>query len=134
MKSTSPYIIIIKKGDTQMTLEECYNKFGGDYKLVLSRLMMDKIVDRFIRKFLDDPSYNLLITSLNDKNYEEAFRAAHTLKGLCLNLCLDGLLKPIMELTEALRGGVGPAPQHLVEKTSAQYELTCSSIREYINQ
>ena len=76
-----------------MTLEECYNKFGGDYKLVLSRLMMDKIVDRFIRKFLDDPSYNLLISSLNDKNYEEAFRAAHTLKGLCLNLCLDGLLK-----------------------------------------
>ena len=39
-----------------------------------------------------------------------------------------------MELTEALRGGVGPAPQHLVDETTAQYELTCSSIREYINQ
>ncbi|MGN1295115.1 MAG: Hpt domain-containing protein [Bacilli bacterium] len=117
-----------------MTLEECYIKFGGDYKLVLSRLMMDKMVDRFIRKFLDDQSYNLLITSLNEKNYEEAFRAAHTLKGLCLNLCLDGLLKPVVELTEKLRGGVGPAPQELIDETTYQYERTCSAIKEYINQ
>ena len=51
-----------------MTLEECYNKFNGDYKLVLSRLMMDKMVDRFIRKFLDDQSYNLLMKSLDEKN------------------------------------------------------------------
>ena len=115
-----------------MTLEECYNKFNGDYKLVLSRLMMDKMVDRFIRKFLDDQSYNLLMKSLDEKNYQEAFRASHTLKGLCLNLCLDGLFKPINELTEALRGG-NPAPQELVDETKYQYEITCSSIKEYIN-
>lgn len=34
---------------------------------------------------------------------EDAFRAAHTIKGICQNLSLTALLKAASELTEALR-------------------------------
>ena len=34
---------------------------------------------------------------------ELAFRAAHTLKGVCMNLGFDHLYKPSFEITESLR-------------------------------
>ena len=63
-----------------MTLQECYAALGGNYKDVLSRLQMEKLVSKFVLKFLSDGSYDLLCRSLEEKNYEEAFRAAHTIK------------------------------------------------------
>lgn len=40
---------------------------------------------------------------MSEKDYGEAFRMAHTLKGICLNLIFDRLSKSLSELTEALR-------------------------------
>ena len=64
-----------------MSLEECYDALGGNYKAVLGRLSSERIVKKFVLKFLNDQSYVLLEQSMQDKNYEEAFRAAHTIKG-----------------------------------------------------
>ena len=36
---------------------------------------------------------------------ELAFRAAHTLKGVCMNLGFDHLYNPSFEITESLRTG-----------------------------
>ena len=66
-----------------MSLEECYDALGGNYKAVLGRLSSERIVKKFVLKFLNDQSYVLLEQSMQDKNYEEAFRAAHTIKGVC---------------------------------------------------
>ena len=38
-----------------------------------------------------DGSYQLLQDSLAKEDYEEAFRAAHTIKGVCQNLAFDKL-------------------------------------------
>ena len=69
-----------------MTLKECYEKMEANYDEVIGRLRSERLVQKFALKFLDDPSYQLLITSMEEKNYEEAFRAAHTIKGVCQNL------------------------------------------------
>ena len=59
-----------------MTIQECYAALGGDYQEVLGRLYSESLVQRFVGKFLSDPSFQLLEDSLKAENYDEAFRAA----------------------------------------------------------
>ena len=87
-----------------MTVKECYEKVGSDYDGVLKRLGSEALVKRFAVKFLNDPSFQDLTDGLAAKDGEKAFRAAHTLKGICLNLGFDNLFAPSQELTEKLRG------------------------------
>ena len=74
-----------------MTLKECYTALEGDYEGVLNRLRSEKMVQKFVLKFLNDKSHELLVTSMEAGNYEEAFRAAHTIKGVCQNLSFTKL-------------------------------------------
>ncbi|MDE6402089.1 MAG: Hpt domain-containing protein, partial [Clostridiales bacterium] len=64
-------------------------------------------------------------------NMEEAFRAAHTLKGVGLNLSLTKLHKSASAMTEALRGKTDYSAEYepLFEQVKADYELTVSCIR-----
>lgn len=104
-----------------MDVKECYQKIGGDYEDVMSRLRTNERVKKFLIKVAEDKNYDLLLRSLEDHNMEEAFRAAHTLKGICLNLSLTRLFISISALTEALRGkteydvGVEPLVQIVIE-------------------
>ena len=84
-----------------MTVRECYEELGSDFDKVLSRLVSEALVKKFALKFLDDPSFGQLETALADKDAETAFRAAHTLKGICLNLGFDNLFAPSQELNFA---------------------------------
>lgn len=87
-----------------MTVKECYEKVGSDYEAVLKRLGSEDMLKRFSIKFLDDPSFQSLQENLKAGNTREAFRAAHTLKGICANLGFDRLFETDRELTELLRG------------------------------
>ena len=66
-----------------MTVRECYEELGSDFDKVLSRLVSEALVKKFALKFLDDPSFQSLQENLKAGNTREAFRAAHTLKGIC---------------------------------------------------
>ena len=61
-----------------MTLQECYQALEGDYADVSARLPSERLVQKFVLKFLADPSYELLMTSLQGGDVSEAFRASHT--------------------------------------------------------
>ena len=74
-----------------MTMQECYKAIGGNYEAVLGRLHSEALIRRFALKFLEDQSYIQLKQALENKNYEDAFRRAHTLKGVCQNLSFDRL-------------------------------------------
>ena len=114
-----------------MTLQECYAALGGNYKDVLSRLQMEKLVSKFVLKFLSDGSYDLLCRSLEEKNYEEAFRAAHTIKGMCQNLDFTRLYESSAQLSEALRGGAAPETPTLLEQVGEDYRRTVEAIRAF---
>ena len=85
-----------------MTVKECYEEIGGDYEEILSRLMRDDLVKEFAAMFLDDSSYEELVTQMEKGNCEEAFKASHTLKGVCQNLELTERANASSEMTEAL--------------------------------
>ncbi len=112
-----------------MTLQECYQAIEGDYTDVISRLRSDRLVQKFVLKFLDDPSFDLLCRSVEEKNYEEAFRAAHTIKGVCQNLGFTRLLESSSHLTEALRSGWSEEAPGLFEQTAADYKQTAAAIQ-----
>ena len=119
-----------------MTIQECYQKLGGDYAQVEKRLPGIHLIRRFIAKFLDDGSYPELCRAMEQGQTEEAFRAAHTLKGVSANLGFDRLTASSGELTELLRGRTDGIPTEavpLLDIVRQDYELTADAIRAYLN-
>lgn len=115
-----------------MTLEQAYTVFGGDFQECLGRLRSDKLIIKFCQKFLDDGSFQLLVSSMDSGDMEEAFRAAHTLKGVAQNLSYTKLAKSSSDLTEALRPGT-PYDEANVKSLYAQvtdsYNETVTALR-----
>ena len=119
-----------------MTIQECYQKLGGDYAQVEKRLPGIHLIRRFIAKFLDDGSYPELCRAMEQGQTEESFRAAHTLKGVSANLGFDRLTASSGELTELLRGRTDGIPTEavpLLDMVRQDYELTADAIRAYLN-
>ena len=114
-----------------MTLQACYSALGGSYEEVISRLRSERLVQKFVLKFLDDKSIELLRTSMAEENYEEAFRAAHTIKGICQNLSFTRLYESSSALSEALRVGFRPEAPALAQQVEQDYEETAAAIREF---
>ena len=88
----------------KMTIEECYASIGGSYEDVRKRLPSETLVERFVLKFPEDKSYQSLAEALQREEYEDAFKAVHTLKGVVLNLGFVRLGRSSSDLTELLRG------------------------------
>ena len=114
-----------------MSIRECYEALGGDFEGTLGRLGSEKLVERFALKFLADGCFPTLIKAMEEENYENAFRAAHTLKGVGLNLGFTKLHEASDLLTEALRGGNKPEDNTLLENVKAEYEKTVTVLKEY---
>ena len=112
-----------------MTVKECYQQMGADYEGVLGRLRSEALIKKFAKKFLDDGSFQSLKDNLIQGNGEEAFRAAHTLKGVCQNLGFDNLYKVSLDITEKLRGKETTGCEELFEKVEDQYRKTTEAIR-----
>lgn len=78
---------------------------GTDVETVLKRFMGNEAMYiKFIKKFLDDKSYNDLLENITKRDYEEAFKSAHTLKGVTANLGIEPLREAASQITELLRG------------------------------
>lgn len=114
-----------------MTLQECYAAMGGDYEGVMGRLRSERMVQKFVLKFLADGSYDLLLSSAAAADWQEAFRAAHTIKGVCQNLSFTMLGRSSSALSEALRGGYTPEADALAEQVKAEYQQTAQAIRAF---
>lgn len=112
-----------------MTLQECYAALGGDYEDVVARLRSERLVRKFVLRFLEDQSYGLFCASMEEKNYEEAFRATHTIKGICQNLSFIRLLKSSSEMADALRYGWTPQADELKGQLAEDYRVTVEAIQ-----
>lgn len=113
-----------------MTVKECYEKMGSDYENVLLRLDSDAMIKRFALKFLEDLSYSNLKTALQVNDSGEAFRAAHTLKGVCQSLGFDKLFAVSSEITEMLRANNIDEAKAFFERVTVLYAFTIEIIKE----
>lgn len=77
---------------------------GADVQSTLRRFMgKEELYLKFLKKFPEDQNYQKLGESLEAGNYEEAFRNAHTLKGVAANLGLVPVQTVVSGLVEELR-------------------------------
>ena len=88
-----------------MTVEELYQRIGGDFEDVSRRLPSEAFVAKYIVKFADDSSCADLVAAWRAADEQAAFEAAHTAKGVCGNLALTKLAELSSAITEALRPG-----------------------------
>ena len=119
-----------------MTIQECYQKLGGDFAQAEKRLSSENLVKRFLAKFLDDGSFSELCIAMEKGNRDRAFRAAHTLKGVSGNLSLSRLYSSVSRLSELLRPEEEVIPagaNSLFEEVTRDYWLTVSAILAYLD-
>lgn len=75
-----------------------------DYEDVMARFMDNEmLLRRVLQKFAQDTSAARLKEALEQKDVEQAFREAHTLKGLAANMSMVELTQAASEMTELLR-------------------------------
>ena len=69
--------------------------------------------------------------TIEAKDGERAFRAAHTLKGVCINLGFDRLYNVSAELTEKLRGREIEESEELFEQVEKEYYALIAVLKQY---
>ena len=105
-----------------MTLKEFYAAVGGDYDATLNRIPKESMVLRFVKKYADDKTYAQLTEAVKAQDWETAFRASNTLKGVAQNLGFDGLYRAAFALTEEMRGGKPLTDTALYEAVAQQQQ------------
>ena len=113
-----------------MTLQEFYARVGGDYSATLSRLPSEALIKKFILKYPGDPSFEQLRAALDTQDWELAFRASHTLKGVAQNLGMDRLYKAAATLCDAVRGPKPLEDTSLWPPVLAAHEEVLAAVRE----
>ena len=114
-----------------MNLKDCYIKFGGDFDEVLDRLRREQTVEKFVYKFLNDKSFNLFESSMGNKDYDEALRAVHTLKGICQNLSFTRLFESSSLVTKALKENDWNKAVDMMPQLSKDYRETIDVIKDF---
>lgn len=78
---------------------------GVEVENTISRFMGNETMYlKFLGKFLNDQNYINIGKNIESENYEEAYKCAHTLKGVAANLGLKPVQSTVSQLVEELRG------------------------------
>ena len=86
-----------------LTIEKLRD-FGADVDTGLGRCMNNEgFYLKLVEKSLGDKTYDRLKEAIGNNDLDEAFEAAHGLKGVLGNLSLTPIYDPINEITELLR-------------------------------
>ncbi len=93
---------LIKYINTSEGLERCLNN--------------EEFYLRLVNKALNDDSYLKLKEEIDNKNIDEAFKIAHSLKGVLGNLSITPMYEIAYELTELLRNKKDIDYKEYVEK------------------
>ena len=114
-----------------MDLKDCYMKLGGNFDEVMGRLGREQIIRKFVYKFLDDKSFSLFEASMVKKDYSEALRAVHTLKGICQNLSFTRLFESSSLATTALKQNDWNKAVDMMPQLSKDYYEIIDVIKEF---
>ena len=118
-----------------MDVMGCYKKMGGNYEQAARLMGSDERILKYLKLFQGDMNFYALCSAVKENDFKTAFNAAHTLKGLALNLSLTSLADRTKELTELLRGGdPGEGLASLLERTTRTYASVLECINTLIDE
>lgn len=111
-------------------IKEELTRAGIDLEDALGRVLgSESLLERILKKFLEDPNYERLRAGLASGDADQAFRAAHTLKGVCGNLSMGRLYQLTAQQVELLRGGDCAGAAAMLPAVTREYELLTDAIR-----
>ena len=122
-----------------MTVQELYNSIGASYDSAKRILQMDKLIGKFVLKFLDDKSCEKLMAGWEAKDAAAVFEGAHALKGVGGNLGLNHLSEQASVIAEEFRPGSArtmddAAVTDKLAALKADYDKTIAGIRTFAEQ
>ena len=83
---------------------EMFEAYGADYHSTMARFMGNEAMYmKFLDMLFKDDNLEKLGEALEKQDYEEAFSAAHTLKGVVGNMGLTPLFNAVCAIVESLR-------------------------------
>lgn len=88
-----------------MTIRDFYGVIDANFDEVISRLGKEERIQKYLFRFADEGAIENFDKAYEAKDYSEAFRATHSIKGMCLNLGLSQLGEASSVVCEALREG-----------------------------
>lgn len=104
---------------------------GVDVQSALERFMNNEmLLERFLKKFLDDPNYGKLQEAQAAGDREGAVAASHSMKGVCGNLSMTGLFDLLTRQVGLLRAEDWAGAMALMPDIDKAYEETCRAVRE----
>jgi HPt (histidine-containing phosphotransfer) domain-containing protein len=102
---------------------ERLEQYGVDLKTTMGRFLNDEgLYQRCFDMFLRDESLGNLGDALEKKDYEVAFAAAHTLKGVVGNMGFQPLYEAVCEIVEPLRSGITENLDSKYRKITEEFE------------
>lgn len=113
-------------------IEDFYKKINGNYEEAISRMQNDERIMKYLKFFLMDESYKQLENAIENGNCEEAFRGAHTLKGVCQNMAFTELSLVVVQITEELRAKNFEKAKTTFPKVSQEYKKVIEEINKIV--
>ena len=100
---------------------EALKQYGADAEVGLARCINNEsLYLRLVGQVAGNDNFVKLVKAIENNNYDDAFQAAHGLKGIVTNLSLTPLEKPICEITELLRNKTDVDYSSLLEEIETQ--------------
>lgn len=117
-----------------MTIEQVYEELNGNFAEACERLINKANVERFVKKFPQDPSMQGLRDAVAAGDIETSFRSVHTLKGVAGNLAFTALFQAAWNLTEQLRPRLEQADKDLLEALEKEYQHTIDTLNTFCSE
>lgn len=114
-----------------MDIQEFYDSIDENYENVSSRMMGNqKLVEKFVRKFLEDPSSQQIKESVEKMDYDEILRATHTMKGIASNLEFTQLQQKSAKAVDMIRAGEKETVLPVIDEIEKEYQKVVDAIQK----
>ena len=101
---------------------------GINVDTALKRFLDDEeMYFEFLNSFVEDTLMSRLKQAVQNGSVDDAFEAAHAMKGLCANLSIDSMSKMIVPMVEILRGRSMEGIPEDFKGLSQTYENVCGN-------
>ncbi len=106
---------------------------GIDMPDLRSRLMQDKnLIEVFIRKFVEDKSYERLCEAADKFDVKQMETQANLLKGMCSNLSLKTLCELFSEQVQLLKEGKGEQAMYKMPLIAEEYKSSIANMQTWL--
>ena len=108
--------------------------YGIDYPDAMDRMGDNAdLYKRLAFKYLDDSNFVDLVAAMDVKDFDAAYKAAHSLKGVAGNLSFAELYKIATTESDALHQGESQAAEKLLPDLKAAHEKVLTGLEKWQN-